>query len=349
MCRYENIEKYLFDEEGDIMKISAVVVTFNRKKLLLECLNALKNQTYPLDGIFIVDGPSTDGTPEALLEQGYIKELPPAEHDKLSWETKNIIYNSFNNNPIKVYYVRLYKDIGGAGGFYEGVKRAYKKGYDWIWLMDDDSEPVKDTLEKLVNKIKLVSEKTNLSIGFVCSKVLWKDGSVHKMNVPQIQPLINSLPFNMFDELDLLLVRACSFVSVLINREAIKKAGLPIQEFFIWGDDIEYTGRITNTGYLGLYVKDSIVYHKTNNNYNVNILTDSEKNSWKYFYGIRNNLYIIRKQSIIRFILNFLGSLINTNLKIILYRKTGRLKFVWINTKATLASIFFNPKIEYVK
>lgn len=59
------------------MKISAVVVTFNRKKLLLECLNALRNQTYPLDAIFIIDGPSTDGTPEALLECGYIKELPP--------------------------------------------------------------------------------------------------------------------------------------------------------------------------------------------------------------------------------------------------------------------------------
>ncbi|MBW9223597.1 glycosyltransferase family 2 protein [Methanothermococcus sp. SCGC AD-155-E23] len=329
------------------MKIAAVVVTFNRKKLLLECLNALKNQTYPLDAIFIIDGPSTDGTPEALFEQGYINELPPKKHDRLFWETKNTINNS--NKLIKVYYVRIYKDIGGAGGFYEGIKRAYKKGYDWIWLMDDDSEPVEESLEYLITKIRLISKKTNIPIGFACSKVLWKDGSIHKMNIPQIQPLINDIPFNTFDNMGLLLVKACSFVSVLINREAIKKVGLPMKEFFIWGDDIEYTERISNEGYYGIYIKDSIVYHKTKNNYYVNILTDSEENAWKYFYGIRNNLYIIKKKNIFRYILNFFGSLINTNLKIILHRKTGKLKFVWINTKATFTSVFFNPKIKYIQ
>lgn len=36
-------------------KICAVVVTYNRKDLLVECLNALKNKTYPLDGIYIID------------------------------------------------------------------------------------------------------------------------------------------------------------------------------------------------------------------------------------------------------------------------------------------------------
>lgn len=332
-----------------IAAIAAVVVTFNRKKLLLECLNALKNQTYPLDAIFIIDGPSTDGTPEALLKEGYITELPPKDYDQYSWETVSFIESSKTGKRIKVHYVRLYEDVGGAGGFHEGVKRAYAEGYDWIWLMDDDAEPKEDALEKLINKIYLISKITKVPIGFVCSKVLWKDGSVHKMNVPQIQPLVNDLPFSTFDKLDVLLIRACSFVSVLINREAIKKVGLPIREFFIWGDDIEYTGRITNRGYLGLYVRDSIVYHKTKNNYHVNILTDIEKNAWKYFYDIRNRLYIIRKQSIIKFVLNFVTSLTLTNLQIIKYRKTERLKFVWINTKATLASIFFNPKIKQVE
>ena len=58
-------------------KIAAIVVTFNRKELLLECIHSLINQTYCLDTIFIIDGPSTDGTPEHLLECNLITELPP--------------------------------------------------------------------------------------------------------------------------------------------------------------------------------------------------------------------------------------------------------------------------------
>ncbi|MEM3449462.1 MAG: glycosyltransferase [Nitrososphaerota archaeon] len=58
------------------VKIAAVVVTFNRKDLLVECLNALVSQTGKLDTIFIIDGPSTSGTSEALLKYGYINELP---------------------------------------------------------------------------------------------------------------------------------------------------------------------------------------------------------------------------------------------------------------------------------
>lgn len=326
-------------------KIAIVVVTFNRKKLLLECLNALKNQTYPLDAIFIIDGPSTDGTPEALLEYGYIRELPPKTAD-WSWETKNVIYSPVNNKPIKVHYVRIYEDVGGSGGFYEGVKRAYEKGYEWIWLMDDDTEPKEDALEKLLNAIELISEKINLPVGFVCSKVVWKDGSIHKMNVPQIQPLIWGIPFNMYDDLGVLLVRACSFVSVLVSREAIKTVGHPIREFFIWGDDIEYTERITRAGYGGFYVKDSVVVHNTKSNYHVDILTDDEKNAWKYFYERRNTLYMIRKRSFIRFVFTWLLSLILVNFQILRHRKSGKLKFMWVNTKAAFASIFFNPRIE---
>ena len=53
-------------------KIAAVVVTYNRKDLLKECLDALLNQTRPLDSIILIDNASTDGTPEFLKEKGYL-------------------------------------------------------------------------------------------------------------------------------------------------------------------------------------------------------------------------------------------------------------------------------------
>ena len=68
-------------------KICAVVVTYNRKDLLVECLNALKNQTYPLDGIYIIDNASTDGTQELLMKEGWITE----------------IVSNKSNEPIEIY------------------------------------------------------------------------------------------------------------------------------------------------------------------------------------------------------------------------------------------------------
>ena len=57
--------------------VCAVVVTYNRKNLLLECLEALLKQTRPIDAMYIIDNFSSDGTPETLKENGYITNLPP--------------------------------------------------------------------------------------------------------------------------------------------------------------------------------------------------------------------------------------------------------------------------------
>ena len=48
----------------------AVVVTYNRKELLIECLESLRSQTRPLNAIYIIDNASTDGTPNLLLAEG---------------------------------------------------------------------------------------------------------------------------------------------------------------------------------------------------------------------------------------------------------------------------------------
>ncbi|MDW8464040.1 MAG: glycosyltransferase [Geminocystis sp.] len=127
--------------------VCAIVVTYNRKKLLLECLEAIRRQTRPVQGIYIIDNASTDGTPEFLKENGYINELPPENLAK-PWEREFTIENLVDGKEIRVYYVRMHENTGGAGGFHEGVKRAYEKGYDWLWLMDDDVEPLPDGLHK---------------------------------------------------------------------------------------------------------------------------------------------------------------------------------------------------------
>ena len=321
--------------------VCAVVVTYNRKKLLIECLEALENQSRPLDAIYIVDNASTDGTPELLLEKGYLRELP-------EFELKENFEKTLKKGNVIIHYLKMHENTGGAGGFHEGVKNAYKKGYDWIWIMDDDTVTTVNSLKILFDKMPLVSER----IGFMCSKILWKKGEPHLQNLPGIEntrKLITDLPFNKYEDEGLLIIENTTFVSFLIKRDIIKKVGLPIKEFFIWADDIEYTTRISEMGFIGIYSKDSIVYHKTNTNYHgTNLELIDTENLWKYFYGVRNNLCICRKRSMTSYIFNFLVNITYSNVAILKNAKTNKWKILLINTKASLASLFFNPKVQQV-
>ncbi|GAA6756682.1 hypothetical protein Thermus77420_21580 [Thermus thalpophilus] len=102
-------------------RVCAVIVTHNRKELLRECLRAVLAQTRPVDHILVVDNASTDGTADMLREE-------------------------FS----QVEVLRLPENQGGAGGFHEGMKRAYELGYEWMWLMDDDALPSRTALEELL-------------------------------------------------------------------------------------------------------------------------------------------------------------------------------------------------------
>ena len=103
------------------MNICCVVVTYNRKKLLLECINALQNQTYKLSKIIIIDNNSNDGTEKYLYENGVF------ESDIIDYQ-----YQS--------------KNLGGAGGFYQGIRKSLQEHYDWVWIMDDDTIPTENAL-----------------------------------------------------------------------------------------------------------------------------------------------------------------------------------------------------------
>jgi rhamnopyranosyl-N-acetylglucosaminyl-diphospho-decaprenol beta-1,3/1,4-galactofuranosyltransferase len=315
--------------------VCAVIATYNRKKPLSKCLSYLKFCD-SLDAIYLIDNASNDGTPNLIRDEGYIKELPPVNSNEI-WKTSSNVKNQ-NGKTIKFYYRRNFVNGGSAGGFYDGIRGAYKEGYKWIWVLDNDSIPKKNSLDKLLEKTELAE-----NIGFLCSKALWCDGTVHIMNIPQIQPLVKDIPFNKFENSNVSVIRACSWLSLLIKREVIEEVGLPLKEFFVWAEDVEYTNRMTENNYLGLYVADSIVYHETKKNYSDDIIAADVENIMKYSFGIRNNLYLMKQRSILLFILLLGYNLIFVNFNILKNRKDNKLKFFWTNTVSSLKSIFFRP------
>ncbi|MEW6162060.1 MAG: glycosyltransferase family 2 protein [Nitrospirota bacterium] len=325
-------------------RIAANIPTYNRKQLLGECLDALLNQTYPLDAIYIIDNASTDGTPEFLLERGFINVLLTPDKEPIK-SVKAIPLPTFPDKTVEIHYVRMPENTGSAGGYYEGIKMGYKAGFDWLWLMDNDGEPREDALEMLLKAIKSICYQEK-KIGFLVSKVIWKDYKPHHMNLPQISSFAGTLPFNLFDASDLYLVKAASYTSAIISRDAVAHVGYPIKEFVIWFDDIEYTSRIVSAGFLGVYVPKSICIHKTPENYSANIYTDKVENLWRYNHEIRNRLFVIKSKSLLKFLGRLFDRLLVINLKLLVKRKQNKLSFIIANTRATIAAIGFKPKIE---
>ncbi len=302
---------------GEDVKVFAIVVTYNRLNLLKENLNALQEQSYKLAKILIINNNSSDGTKEYLDE--YFGKKDGFE------------------------VINLDKNLGGAGGFYEGIKKSVNLGCDWVWVMDDDTIPLPDSLEKLMDKTDITND-----IGFLGSRVLFTDGTPHIMNNnPPATNDIRKIQWNSYLDKGVLSLNYNSFVSCLINSKAVQKVGLPYKDFFIWGDDQEYTQRIIDSNFYGGLVLDSIVFHKTKENYGVILSTATDSLSWKYYYGERNRVFLERqKRSNLNFLLWFLYYKYKTNKT--LRKISGNKKLKRAVRKGLRTGLFFNPRIDYV-
>ncbi|MCX6152290.1 MAG: glycosyltransferase family 2 protein [Ignavibacteriales bacterium] len=245
----------------DNYKIAAVIVTYNRLELLKQCLDSINKQTRKLDEIIVINNSSTDGTFEWLNEQNDLTIISQ-------------------------------ENSGGAGGFYTGIKTAYEKGYDWIWCMDDDVIPEKNTLFNLicflsdqVDNISAVASKRirEVSQEKAIGEIICTDFSKirhdlrYKIKIPESE--IENKPRTIF---------AATFEGMMINKDAIHKVGFPNEKFFIWYDDLEYCIRLNQFGKIYL-IPFSILIKKAINQLGI------QNSKWeikKHLYGIRNLTYI---------------------------------------------------------
>lgn len=290
------------------MNIIAVVVTYNRKVLLKECIDAILNQTKPITKLIVIDNNSTDGTYEMLENENYL-----------------------NNN--KVFCKRLEKNTGGSGGFYEGMKLARTLNPDWVWIMDDDTIPNGNSLEELVKAKEVVKEK----VGFFASSVYGLNGEC--MNVPTVNIDLSEngyADWYRYLSYGMIKIKEATFVSLLINGEALKEVGLPCKDYFIWGDDTEYTLRLNKYFGNAYMVGNSEVIHKRKGGKALTIIEEENKSRINmYFYMTRNNYINIReyksKKQLFKFIVN------NLNIFKILFSKT---KYKFLKIRVILKGLF---------
>ncbi|MCW0484739.1 glycosyltransferase family 2 protein [Gaoshiqia sediminis] len=230
--------------------VAAIVVTYNRKDLLIVCLEALRNQTRKPDAIYIIDNKSTDGTPELLVEKGYIDQLPDINSTSNQVISHNITWAGNHQIQIRINYIRKFENDGGAGGFYEGMKQAYDTGYDWIWMMDDDGMADQKQLEHL-----LLSSNTH-RIDFANALVV---------DINETDKLAFGLKNYKYKkeivEKDVITNEINPFNGTLIRRSVPERIGFIKREMFIWGDENEYFKRANTSKITIATVINSIHYH----------------------------------------------------------------------------------------
>lgn len=246
-------------------KVCAIVVTYNRKDLLMECLTAIFNQSVKIERIILIDNASTDGTEEELRRTRIL-------------EREGFVYRKMEQN------------LGGAGGFYKGIQISLEFMCDWLWIMDDDTIPDNDCLENLLNASNIVNE----TVSFFASSVTGI--SNEPMNVPVLNTSLTENGYGdwyKYLEYGLVKIEMATFVSLLINSDAVRKCGLPCREFFLWGDDSEYTLRLSRNYGSAYFVGKSKVCHKRAVAKVLSIYDETDGNRIKnYFYKYRNDLIV---------------------------------------------------------
>lgn len=202
-------------------RIIAVVVTFNRLALVRRLLERLV-QVPGLDEILIIDNASTDGTGD------WLRHLRDIEGSEVTG---------------KVMSRTMATNRGGAGGFHDGLAWAVDRGADLVWLMDDDGMPEPDCLELLLTRTDLdfwgpavLAEQDRDRL---CFPIRLPGGTrvVHDMAAVRAAAVDGLIP-------DVVI----PFNGVLVTAALVDRIGLPREDFFIWGDDVEYLWRAREAG-----------------------------------------------------------------------------------------------------
>lgn len=296
-------------------KIVAVVVTYNRSNLLVECVEALMNSGTTTD-ILVIDNASTDNTHEVIAP--YIDNK-------------------------KIFYFNTGKNLGGAGGFHYGIRKAYEMGYDYFWIMDDDTIVHRDSLEEILK----VADQNEKEFGFISSLALWTDGSECRMNFHYIADDWNMVKKTLND--GVLKISGATFVSFFIRRAVVEDVGLPIKEYFIWGDDTEFSQRISKKYHCYLAFRSQVTHKMSSNDLTSEYYTFTDKaRIERMFYSIRNDCCTYKRMGIKRF-RRFVMQYLRMLKKVMFYKDVPyRGKKVRVLMKGMVQGLLFHPKIELV-
>ena len=242
---------------NDNFKIAVVIVTFNRCDELVKTISAIRNQGILENDIIVINNNSSDNT-------------------------KNILDSNFKN----IQSIHLNENIASAGGFSKGMQTAYEKGYDWVWLFNDDSRPVEGSLKSILEYLN--SDKIEIGLLKIANKdennkavLLYWNGVRKPVSVDVSNEIVQT---------DLITFDGC-----IISKKTIEKIGYCDPLYFMGTYEFDYCLKAKDAG-IGVYTLPN------------GLIEDGKlggKNGtppWRQYYNTRNHLWLaLNRKSIVIF------------------------------------------------
>lgn len=233
--------------------VSIIISNYNGKELLKECLSSLMGLDYPNFEIIVVDSGSSDGSAEMVEENFPLVNLIRTERIGIG-EAANI-------------------EISKARGEYI------------VFDLNNDDVVSKDWLTKLVEVLE-----SSPQIGIVCGKrylgnsnsILDSAGGRIVLGVTlAIGHGKEDSKYNTPNEVD--------YVAVpMVKRKVFEEVGLVDEEYFIYGEDVDFCLRAKKAGYKIMYVPDAVFWHRRS-------ATIGDKTPRRLYYLSRSRIRIVRK------------------------------------------------------
>ena len=244
-------------------RVSVITVNFNQPLVTEDLLTSLSlYNRYPLTEIIVVDNGSA------------INPIP-------SWTTK---YPD-------VCFIRSDVNLGFAGGNNLGIK---KSEADYLFLINNDTEVTEGLVEKLVSILD-----THPEVGMISPKIKFHE----KTDTLQY---VGFTPMNFYTARNSCVgyleqdsgqydntAGPTGFIhgaAMMIKREAIEKAGLMAESFFLYYEEMDWCERIKRAGYSVWVEPAATIYHKES-------VSVGKKSALKEFFMTRNRILFIRRNA----------------------------------------------------
>lgn len=247
---------------GHFPKILAYITAYQDERSLGVCLSAIAKQALPVTHSLVVDN-----SPLPLL-------LP-------------IQYN-------ELVVVHCPENIGVGGGVTLALQRAINQGYDFVWLLDQDSRPDVMCLQHL---IQVYQEQHCLEAPIAMVAPLVIDGVMdrtiggamfERYRFKEYSPNWDSA---LWVECDAPIISG-----TLIAIAAAKIEGLPRGELFMDGVDLEYGLRLRRNGFRNLIAVEAVLYHHLGTPLVIQFLGKTyfiqNYSSLRSYYFYRNHTYL---------------------------------------------------------
>lgn len=251
-------------------KVAVIIVTFNRIDTLRKNLDHIRLQERKPDYVLIVENGSNDGTVEYLENQ----------------DEFDFILNRDN--------------IGWSGGLDIGMRLAIQKwGFDFFWLMDDDSFPSPKVLLSLLAAQNKIEQPGIIGLkGYNLIKGIPRD---HNMSEG-----LNLVDFVLVD-------------NALVPKKIMESIGTPDPDYFIMAEDYEYCQRAKRNGFQ-VYLLSSAKHLV--NRLHLGSQSSSKSLIWRGYYQSRNHIFVLRDQFTFKALFGYINRQLRFIVHALLFGKT---------------------------